>query len=61
MFKCCVCGEWIDQERGDKFMIDENSGRPAHPECLESLDGYEVFEVDPRGKVKACGSPAQRL
>lgn len=61
MFKCFVCKEWIDEERGDKYWIDEESGRPAHPECLESLEGYEVFEVDRRGHVKHADLPSPRL
>lgn len=46
MLRCCVCGEWIDDERGDDFIFDECSGDPAHLDCLESLDGFEIEYID---------------
>lgn len=43
MCKCCVCGEFIDIEAGEQLIYDEDSGKPAHKECLISLDGFEIY------------------
>lgn len=43
MYKCCVCGEYIDVESGDSLIYDEISGDPMHEGCGSSLEGYQIY------------------
>lgn len=45
MIKCCVCGEFIDEEHGDVLVADEETGLAAHEDCLAPMDGYEVVNL----------------